>query len=423
MGLKLAGTITPAPTPAPVAASKGKKGKDAKEEKPKVATGLSSLDTLLAAIQKSKGNHIAVAATQIRPVMRLATGHFEFDFYTGGGFPRGRYTIIYGPESSGKTNIALKAIAAAQRLPGPCNKAVFVNIEQTFDPAWAAKMGVDVDKLIVINPGYGEEAVDLVDALVRAKDVAILVADSLAALVPSKEIGQTTEIADVGSSSLLIKRMVNKLMYAFSECARNNHFPAVVLINQRRFKIGVIKGDPEVMPGGEAQKFLASLIIRIYGKNEILKEVNPDLPAFKATHAVIKKAKVPVRAVEFDYKQCMYEHDGLKIGESRSWNTVCQHLKELGYLEKVSKGWELEGMLFPVLTAIQAIYEKDHEFMLRLQGLVIDAYKDQAILVAEKEAGASMPVQPGEAVPVQYHPQTDLENSEGPKAMNGDLND
>jgi recombination protein RecA len=353
---------------------------------------------VLAAIRKEKGPKVIVSGDQIAVVRRLPTGIFEFDFYTGGGFPCGRYTIIYGPESSCKTNICLKAVASAQKLPGPCNKAIWVNIEQSFDPVWAAVMGVDVSKLLVVEAGYGEEAVDLTDALVRADDVAIVVVDSIAGLVASKEIAQSVEKYDIGTSALLIKRMVNKMMVAFCDERKKGHDPCVILINQTRFKPGVAFGDPETMPGGEAQKFLSSLRVRLYAKNVIDKPTSTLV--FKDVHAVIKKAKVPVRAVDFDFQFCVHAHDDLKIGETDSWNMVKSHLQALGHLFKSKHGYSLTTapQEYPTLVAMQERYLKDDKFRMQIQALVIASYKDKLVLVDEpvyepKDVKPGQPVQ------------------------------
>lgn len=355
-----------------------------KDKKP---SSSGSLMEVLAAIRKEKGDKVVVTGNKIPVVRRLPTGIFEFDFYTGGGFPCGRYSIVYGPESSCKTNICLKAVANAQKLPEPCNKAIWVNVEQSFDPVWAGKMGVDVEKLLVVNAGYGEEAIDLVDALVRAEDVAILVVDSMAGLIASKEIAQSVENYDIGTSALLIKRMVNKLMIAFCEERKRDHDPCVVLINQTRFKPGVMFGDPETMPGGEAQKFLSSLRVRVYAKNVIDKPTSTLL--FKDTHAVIKKAKVPVRATDFDFKLCVHAQDDLQVGETDSFNMVRSHLQSLGLLIKETKGYLLKmtsgDKLYPTITALQDKYQKDKKLQASMQALVIESYKDNLILVEESD--------------------------------------
>jgi len=367
-----------------------------------------NLQEVLAGIRKTKGDKVAVPGNAIPSVRRLPTGIFEFDFYIGGGFPCGRYSIVYGPESSCKTNLALKAVATAQKLPPPVNKAVWVNVEQSFDPFWAEKMGVDTKNLLVVNAGYGEEAIDLCDALVRAEDVAILVVDSMAGLIASKEIAQSVENYDIGSSALLIKRMVNKLMIAFCEEAKRDHDPCVILINQTRFKPGVLFGDPETMPGGEAQKFLSSLRVRVRATN-IIDNASSTL-LFKETHAVIKKAKVPVRAVNFTFKFCVSDHDDLKIGETDSFNMVKSHLQAMGLLVKDTKGYALHltapgqkskgNLPFPTLTAMSDQYTADLTFRMMVQKLVMDNYADTLMLVEEKDFSAK-DVEPGEAVPVQ----------------------
>lgn len=370
-----------------------------------------SLDEVLAGIRKDKGDKVIVQGNKIPVVRRLPTGIFEFDFYTGGGFPCGRYSIVYGPESSCKTNVALKAIASAQKQPSPCNKAVWVNIEQSFDPIWAERMGVNTKELIVVQAGYGEEAIDLTDALVRADDVGILVVDSMAGLIGSKEIAQSVENYDIGSSALLIKRMVNKLMIAFCEEQKRDHDPCVILINQTRFKPGVLFGDPETMPGGEAQKFLSSLRVRFYAKNVIDKATNTLM--FKDTGVTIKKAKVPVRAVGFDFKLCVHDHDDLVVGDTDSFNMVKSHLQALSLLEKVKEGWKITlvpvakdimmeevAHVFPTLSAISDKYYKDKVFQGMLQGLVLEQYADKLMLVEESDFSPK-DVPPGTPVEVQ----------------------
>ena len=352
-----------------------------------------NLAEVLAAIRKDKGEKTVVTGDKIATVRRLPTGIFEFDFYIGGGFPCGRYSIIYGPESSCKTNVALKAVASAQRLPGPCNKVIWVNIEQSFDPIWAAKFGVNPKDMHIVEAGYGEEAVDLVDALVRAEDVALIVVDSMAGLIASREIAQSTETYDIGTSALLIKRMVNKLMIAFCEERKRDHDPCVILINQTRFKPNVMFGDPETMPGGEAQKFLSSLRVRLYATNDIDKATATLM--FKDVKAVIKKAKVPVRATDFKFSLCVHAHDDLKIGDTDSFNMVKSHLQALGILVKDTKGYVLKlpkthtlgkgVIVFQTLTAMQEQYQKDVEFQRHVQALVIDNYKDSLILVEEQD--------------------------------------
>lgn len=373
-------SIAPAtPTPPPETKEAPKAGKK---------VGGTELAAILAQIRKEKGDNVVNTGREIPIVERIPTGVFEFDLATGGGFPRSRYSIVYGPESSGKTNICYAAAAQAQKLPEPCNKVVWVDLEGTFDAKWASQFGIDVDELLVVRPSYGEEAVDLIDALVRAEDVAMLVVDSLATVVSSKEIDQSVEKFDVGTASLLVKRLCNKLVIALATESKRGHTPAVVLINQTRFKIGVMFGDPETMPGGQTMKFLSSLTVRLYGKNKIEKTISSELPAFKETTAVIKKAKVGVTKYNFEYDLCMLPHNGMIVGETKSWSTVSGYLKDMGALKKADKGsgWTLLGQTFPTLVMIQDQYESDDTYKMKLQSMVIKSFEGKHFTVEAEGA-------------------------------------
>jgi len=349
---------------------------------PKKQTELSAI---LAQIRKEKGDKVVVNGRQVPKIKRLPTGNFDFDFATGGGFPLSRISNVYGLEGSGKTALCYMAIAQAQRQPPPCNKAVYIDLEHTIDPVWAAMFGIDLDELVLVQPAYGEEAVDLIDALVYAEDVALIVVDSIANLVAIKEVEQSSEKYDVGTTSILAKRMINKLVIALTKEERRGHQPAVVFINQIRYKIGVMFGNPEICPGGKAKDFAYSLSVRLSAKNKIVKEISPDVPAFKETTAEIKKAKVPVIKTSFGYDMCVYPHNGLMVGQVNSWNTVANHLKQLGILQKVSAGWLLQNKLYKTLVPIQDTYEAEPHFALELQRLVIEAFKDKMTFVEQEQ--------------------------------------
>jgi recombination protein RecA len=344
-----------------------------KEDKPK--SNGTSLAGVLAAITKEKGDKVFSVASVVPKVKRLPTGIFEFDLATGGGFPRARYSIVYGDEGSGKTNLALCAVAQAQRLPSPCNKAVWIDLEGTFDPAWAKLFGIDIEVLIVVRPAYGEEAADLVDALVRADDVACLVIDSVAALIGVKEVKRSAEDFDVGTTPLLTKRMTTKLVQALSAEEKEGHCPSVILLNQTRMKIGVMFGNPETQPGGKAMLFYSVLTVRLTGKKKFIKELGPDMPAFMETTALIKKAKVQVTQVNFNYDMCLLPHNGLAVGETDSWNNVSTHLKAMGLLKKVEKGqgWTLFGLTYPTLVVFQDKYAGEPEWALKCQQAITHA--------------------------------------------------
>jgi recombination protein RecA len=364
--------------------------KDEPVQEEKKGSGV-TLAAVLAGIKKEKGDKVAVTARNIPLVKRIPTNIFEFDLATGGGFPCARYSIVYGPESSGKTNAVFCAIAAAQRMPPPCNKAVFVDLESAFDPAWAAQFGINIDELIVIRPAYGEEACDLVDAVVRAEDVAFVAVDSLAAIIGIKEVEQSAEKFDVGTSPLLIKRMCTKLVAALSAEEKNGHTPAVVLLNQTRMEIGKMFGNPEKMPGGKAMLFYSCLTVRLSGKNKVVKALGVDVPAFKETSARIVKAKVQVIRSEFEYDLCMLPHENLKVGDTDSWNSVAAYLKSMGMLAKADngKGWDLFGMNKPTLVYYQDMYATDPAFKLQCQQAIVDFQSKQSGFTIEAPAEES----------------------------------
>lgn len=376
-----AAPATPVPAPAAVPEKPVTVAEKAKKEAPKPAATPSEVEARIAHIRKTLGDKSIVKGSEILTPRRQPTGIFEFDLATGGGFPYCRYSVVYGPESSGKSNVLYKAIAQVQRLPPPCNKAVLVDLEGTFDPMWAARLGVDVDALIVCKPSYGEQAVDMIDALIRASDVALIGLDSIAVVVAAKEVDGSTEKADVGTSALLVKRLANKLAIALSEEQKRGHEVCVVLLNQTRFKIGVLFGDPETMPGGQTLKFNSSLTVRLYGKNKTVKEISSQIPAFKETNMVIKKAKVGITKASTEFDMALIEHDNLCVGDTDSWNAVKGYLQAGGHLVNTGKGWQLLGVTYPKLEVIRDTYYAENDFSVKLQQMVIKQH--EMVLVAE----------------------------------------
>ncbi|RLD20522.1 MAG: recombinase RecA [Caldiserica bacterium] len=182
----------------------------------------------------------------------IPTGIYSLDIALGvGGFPRGRVVEIFGPEGTGKTTLALEAIASAQRLGG---KALFVDVEHAFSPEYAANLGIDVDNLIVSQPDYAEQALDIIDMFVRSAAVDICVLDSVAALVPKVELEGDMGDSYMGLQARLMSQALRKLTGSISKSKT-----CVLFINQLREKIGVFFGNPEVTPGGRALKFYSSV--------------------------------------------------------------------------------------------------------------------------------------------------------------------
>ncbi len=223
-----------------------------------------ALDAALAQIDRAfgKGSAMKLGSREKLEIEAISTGSLGLDIALGiGGLPKGRIIEIYGPESSGKTTLALHAIAEAQKAGGT---AAFVDAEHALDPGYAKKLGVDIDELIVSQPDTGEQALEIVDTLVRSNAIDILVIDSVAALVPRAEIEGEMGDSHVGLQARLMSQALRKLTGSISrsKCM-------VIFINQVRMKIGVMYGNPETTTGGNALKFYASVRLDIRRTGQI----------------------------------------------------------------------------------------------------------------------------------------------------------
>lgn len=345
-----------------------------------------SMSHLVSSFKKEYGDTTVTTGVVMPDHPRLPTGVLEFDVASGGGFPSGCLSIIYGPESSGKTNLLLRTIARNQVLH-PDKVNAFVDIEDSLNPEWAARLGVDVSKLIHLRPDYAEQAVDMIEGMLDSDDCGIVGVDSIAAMIDKKGHEKSAEDAIMGGIGIVMGRLSTKSTLAFRKAHKEGRNPTLIYINQVRTKVGFVLGNPETMPGGNAQKFQSQMTVRVSGKNVIDAKVSKVMPVKKETSFNIQKWKVPITATHGKFELVTIEHNGMASGTADDADTILAMLKTFGLVEKVKGGIQVEGsaLVFTKQDALKDALRTTPSWAEELRLRLVTLSKDAGVLAHEIE--------------------------------------
>jgi recombination protein RecA len=344
-----------------------------------VIGGETELGNVLSQISNTYGKEVAaIAASRKEFGQRIPTSIFSLDLGLAGGWLNSRACMLYGERSSGKSTTAMKTVVMAQQM-FPDLGAVWIDVEGTFDTDWFVKLGGDLDRLAIAEPETGEHAVDMADALVRAGETSILVTDSIAMLVPFKEIDQSAEDSLPGLHARLIGNFLRRTTQALLQERHRGHRPLLVHINQFRMKIGVMFGDPRTLPGGKALEFCTTQQVEIKNKEHIDKDgsVAFNEHSFKITK---DKSGGRIREGQFKLIRSPEANDGLPEGFVEQAKTMFDVASRVGLTDGSPQAKRLEFKGFGSQKTFldwNHYFAKDPEALVRCQAAIIRKYREQ----------------------------------------------
>lgn len=340
---------------------------------------MSNVASVTKKLKKEFGDDIGGQGATYKIVDRIPTDWFEFDLSSGGGFPRGMVSIVYGPEGSGKTTMSYRLIAQHQRR-WPKLKCAVIDVENVFAPDWAKQMGVNCEDLFVFRPDFVEQAGDVIETLLYADDCGLVVLDSLAALDTKKSIDDPMDKAQMAGASIPIKRMCGKVTAALRAKTKEGKQPPTVLyINQIRTKVGQLFGNPETQPGGNTPRFQSSFTVRTWSKPVKDDSVSKTLPAARNMIAQIQKYRVRVCSIQSEWEMKLIARPPYPVGSSDDWANIKGYLEKYGFAKKGKKSYDLmvspdgEVIEFPTQTALREALIDNMELMDQVRQAIITA--------------------------------------------------
>lgn len=378
--------------------------KDDKRDERKAGPVPTTLTQVAAAVNINCGVGTVVTGRElVTDPPRLPTGVFSVDYATGGGFPIWGSTCLWGPESGGKTTLAINAMAMAELMCWKCfhlasdcrcsatpllMRSAWVDVEGTFDRDWAAFIGADPDRYVLCLAEYAEQYSNIAQQVIRADDCGLVVVDSLAALSPSAEMESAAEDQFIGLQARVIGRMVRNLKQRLIRERRRGHPCTIIFINQMRIKIGQMFGDPETMSGGWGMKHEFSLLLRCVKKS--LKKDGPDKKYVDEKRKknmadrysfAIRKSKVATLAGVGEYVRLTEDIPGLglKKGQVDDFSTLLTYAKTYGIVHKDGSVWRFFNYKSPTLEQIKDAMIKNREVKMKTQSSVIEKAKAQLV--------------------------------------------
>lgn len=326
---------------------------------------------ILAKLQENYGTGVGNLGNTYAPVGRVPSGVFPIDLALGGGFPLYRISQLWGQESSGKSAVGLKLLGMTQRVLK--RRVVLIDMEHVYDADWTAQHGVNTKDLILIQPENAEQAVDAAEGFMNADDVGMVLLDSLATMQPQKWVEAEVGKQAVGGNTQIVSSLYTKVGSAITRQQRRESPVLFVVVNQMRYKVGFVMGDPSVVPGGMSAKHGNSILLRLYGKKVMQEKVVKDMPTHLDVSGSVVKWRVPIIGNSFQFNMCLSAHEGWKVGDIMgTWRTVGSRLQASGSLKKEGKDWTCLGIVKHTLEEIETHYYDNEPYRLKCQKAVIE---------------------------------------------------